>query len=115
MRLLVLGCLLLAVTGCGKKGPPLTPFVRIPAAVAPGDVRRIGNDVYLSFTVPTENVDKSMPADVRRIEGTFRTVAVHPGGVVIADQRIDDYVPLELAPKGVVVTLQDVQVIPFHN
>jgi len=68
MRLLVLGCLLLAATGCGRKGPPLTPYVRIPAAVAPGDVRRIGNDVYLSFTVPTENVDKSMPADVRRIE-----------------------------------------------
>jgi len=68
MRLLILGCLLLAVTGCGKRGPPLTPYVRIPVAVAPGEVRRIGNDVYLSFTVPTENVDKSMPADVRRID-----------------------------------------------
>ncbi len=68
MRLFVLGCLLLAVTGCGKKGAPLTPFVRIPTVVAPGDVRRIGNDVDPSFTVPAENVDMSKPADVRRIE-----------------------------------------------
>jgi hypothetical protein len=68
MRLFVLGCLLLAATGCGRKGPPLTPYVRIPQAVAPGDVRRVGDDVYVSFTVPTENVDMSMPADVRRLE-----------------------------------------------
>jgi hypothetical protein len=68
MRWFVLGGLLLAVTGCGRKGPPLTPFVRIPTLVAPGDVRRIGNEVYLSFTVPAENVDMSKPADVRRVE-----------------------------------------------
>jgi predicted small lipoprotein YifL len=68
MRLFALSCVLLALVGCGKKGPPLTPFVRIPAAVAPGDVRRVGDDVYVSFTVPAQNLDLSKPADVRRIE-----------------------------------------------
>jgi len=58
----------MAGVGCGKKGPPLTPFVRIPAAIASVETRRIGDDVYLTFVVPAQNVDASTPADVRRME-----------------------------------------------
>ena len=36
-----------------------------------------------------------------------RHLSVHPGGIVIADRRIDDHAPLELAAKGVVVTQYD--------
>jgi DNA polymerase-3 subunit alpha/error-prone DNA polymerase len=37
----------------------------------------------------------------RRIIGAPRHLSVHPGGVVITPRPIDDYVPIERAPKGV--------------
>lgn len=63
----VLGVSVLAC-GCGKRGNPLPPLQRIPAA--PGDfaVIRIDRDVYARFTVPAVNVDGAGPADVARVE-----------------------------------------------
>lgn len=43
-------------------------------------------------------------ADAERILGLPRHLGVHPGGVVIADRPLTDYVPLEEAAKGIVVT-----------
>jgi DNA polymerase-3 subunit alpha/error-prone DNA polymerase len=37
----------------------------------------------------------------QQIIGTPRYLSVHPGGVVITPRPIDEYVPLERAPKGV--------------
>jgi DNA polymerase-3 subunit alpha/error-prone DNA polymerase len=37
----------------------------------------------------------------QKIIGTPRYLSVHPGGVVITPRPIDEYVPLERAPKGV--------------
>jgi DNA polymerase-3 subunit alpha/error-prone DNA polymerase len=37
----------------------------------------------------------------QRIIGTPRYLSVHPGGVVITPRPIDEYVPIERAPKGV--------------
>jgi DNA polymerase-3 subunit alpha/error-prone DNA polymerase len=37
----------------------------------------------------------------RRLVGTPRHLSVHPGGVVVTPRPIDEYVPLERAPKGV--------------
>ncbi len=37
----------------------------------------------------------------QRIVGTPRHLSVHPGGVVLTPKPIDEYVPLEQAPKGV--------------
>ena len=68
MRLIVLSALLAAAVGCGKKGPPLTPFVRVPQAIGAVETRRVGEDVFLTFAVPTQNIDMSRPADVRRID-----------------------------------------------
>src|SRR5262245_22336336 len=53
---------------CGKRGPPIPPNVRIPAAVAKIDARRLGNDVYVTLTVPATNIDESMPIDIQRID-----------------------------------------------
>jgi hypothetical protein len=53
---------------CGKKGPPLPPIVHIPTGVDHLSARRVGNDVFLTLTVPAQNVDKTMPADVGRVE-----------------------------------------------
>ena len=50
--------------GCGKKAPPLAPFVDEPAAVADLSARRLGSDVFLEFTVPRQNSDGREPADV---------------------------------------------------
>jgi hypothetical protein len=63
---LVLCCA--ALGGCGKKGPPLAPIVHIPAAVDKLSAQRVGNDVYLTLTIPTQNIDASTPADVSRID-----------------------------------------------
>ena len=54
--------------GCGKKGPPMAPLVRVPAAVETIEARRVGHDVYITFTIPSENVDEFTPADIGRVE-----------------------------------------------
>jgi hypothetical protein len=53
---------------CGKKGPPLSPLVPIPAAVEQIEANRLGSDVYVSLTIPATNVDKHTPADLARVE-----------------------------------------------
>jgi predicted small lipoprotein YifL len=53
---------------CGKKGPPLAPFVRVPAPVANVTAQRVGDDIYLSIPVPTANVDGQQPADIASLE-----------------------------------------------
>jgi hypothetical protein len=57
-----------ASVSCGKKGPPLAPFVRVPAAVGTVTPQRIGDDVYLSFTVPDTNADGQKPAALGSLE-----------------------------------------------
>ncbi len=53
---------------CGKKGPPLAPLARVPAA--PGDVQaaRAGDEVYIWFTVPSANVSGQTPADLASLD-----------------------------------------------
>jgi hypothetical protein len=71
----------LAAVGCGKKGPPLAPIVRIPAQVEMIAARRVGNDVFVTVTVPTENIDGSTPGDVERVDiygYTGRVVPARP-------------------------------------
>ena len=65
----LLVCMLVtASAACGSKGPPLAPFVRVPATVTTVTGQRIGNDVYLSFAVPSANVDGRQPADIAALE-----------------------------------------------
>ena len=58
----------LIVSGCGKKGPPLPPNSRIPAAVQQITAKRIGDDVYVSLVVPAQNDDMTRPGVARRID-----------------------------------------------
>jgi hypothetical protein len=68
-RLAAIGLLAAAAAwGCGKKGAPLAPFVRIPAGIEMITASRLGNDVYVTLTVPTTNIDKSLPIDITRID-----------------------------------------------
>jgi predicted small lipoprotein YifL len=54
--------------GCGKKGPPLPPLVKLPAAPANLSAERRGDDVRVQFTVPATNTDNSKPANVERVD-----------------------------------------------
>jgi hypothetical protein len=59
----------LIVSGaCGKKGPPLPPLVKIPAAPADVTAVRRGSEVTVQFTVPTTNTDGTRPANVARVD-----------------------------------------------
>lgn len=59
---------MLLTSACGKKGPPLPPLVRIPAAPADITVARRGQAVDVQFVLPSANTDGSKPANVQRVE-----------------------------------------------
>jgi hypothetical protein len=69
---------ILLSAACGKKGPPLAPFVRIPATITAVTPQRVGDDVYLSFTVPSTNVDGQKPADIGAVDVYAVTSAIVP-------------------------------------
>jgi len=60
--------------GCGQKGPPLAPFVLIPAPVSDVALRRLGDEVFVGFTLPERNQDGTEPADLVRVDVYAMTV-----------------------------------------
>jgi hypothetical protein len=69
--------LCVAVDGCGKKGAPLPPILRIPGLVGDAAATRVENEVFVRFKVPTANLDGHTPADVTRVE-VFAITATRP-------------------------------------
>jgi hypothetical protein len=67
-----------ATASCGKKGPPLLPYVRVPVAAEIASARRIGNDVYVTVTIPTVDIDELTPASVCEVEVYAATAAAPP-------------------------------------
>jgi hypothetical protein len=59
---------LLLCAACGKKGPPLPPLVKLPAAPADLIAERRGDDVTVRFRVPATNTDNTKPANVERVD-----------------------------------------------
>jgi hypothetical protein len=53
---------------CGKKGPPLPPFPRVPTRVENLIPARIGDDIVLTFPVPSANIDGRKPADLGELK-----------------------------------------------
>ena len=66
--LLCLAAAWLAAPGCGKKGPPLAPLVRVPGRAMDIAARRTGDVVAITFTIPSANIDESKPADIGRAD-----------------------------------------------
>ena len=64
----VVALLAALLCGCGMKGPPLAPFVRVPAPVTDLVVQRLGDEVSVRFALPTENEDGSDPASLVRVD-----------------------------------------------
>lgn len=73
-----------AAVACGKKGPPLAPFVRVPAAVGNVTTQRVGNEMYVLFPVPAANKDGQQPADIGSLE-VYAVTATQPPAT--EDQR----------------------------
>jgi hypothetical protein len=71
------------LTACGKRGAPLPPLVRVPAAPADFAVERRGEDVTLQFKVPVANTDGSRPANIERID-----VYAFTGPVTVNDEQL---------------------------
>lgn len=64
----LIGAVLAAAVGCGKKGPPLPPLVRLPAAPAEIGADRRGSAVDVRFVLPSANTDGSRPANIQRVD-----------------------------------------------
>jgi hypothetical protein len=118
----------IATAACGKKGPPLPPLLPIPAAIEQISAARLGNDVYVSLTLPMANVDEFTPADLARVEvygytgrsapqrGRFVELATLVGTIEVAPPPLKpgetaqpEAEPVEVgAPKqGAQVTIRD--------
>lgn len=94
-------CAVLTMSACGKKGNPLPPLVRVPAAPADFAVTRLDNEVFLRMSVPASNIDGAQPADVARIE-VYAFTAAGPAPDV---SRID---PEDLREAATLVATHDV-------
>jgi hypothetical protein len=64
--------------GCGKKGPPLPPLVKLPQPPADLTASRHGNTIDLQMTVPAANTDGTKPGNVASVEVYAVTLPVTP-------------------------------------
>ena len=76
-QVLVAATLILAAGGCGKKGPPLAPLLRVPAQVSAFQIVRTDDLVFATLTVPATNVGGDQPADVALVE-VYGVTSVRP-------------------------------------
>ena len=75
--------LVLVMSACGKKGPPLPRLVKLPVAPADLTVARRADTVDLQFTVPNANTDNTRPANVSRVD-----VYAFTGPAAVSDAEV---------------------------
>ena len=78
-------CATLVISACGKKGNPLPPLVRVPAAPADFAVTRFDDQIYVRLAAPATNIDGASPADVARVELYAITLEGPPPNVAQID------------------------------
>lgn len=78
------------IAGCGRKGPPLPPLVRVPAAPGELTAERRGDTVEIAFTVPSANTDKTRPANIERVEvyGVTTAARMSDADIVRRGERV---------------------------
>lgn len=81
-----------------KLVPPPNQGRHIPLA------KSVVDDVDLKKEYESNPIAKQVFDFAMRLEGTIRSHGVHAAGVVIAPEAVVNYVPLEMAQKGVVAT-----------
>lgn len=114
-RFTLIFAVLFFAVGCGKKGAPLPPLVRIPAKVGDLGWVQVGERVRLDFTLPAENVDGTKPAEIgsiilfRKIEGLdketkgIKTITIGEGISILANDKLsiyDENIPKEIIKSG---------------
>ncbi|MEI6669706.1 MAG: fibronectin type III domain-containing protein [Acidobacteriota bacterium] len=77
-----------APAACGKKGPPLAPIVKTPAVPADFSAVRSGDTVYVRFTAPIANTDRTTPADLSRVEVYAYTAIREIEGLEVRDMTL---------------------------
>ena len=82
------GLLACAMAGCGKKGPPLPPLVKLPVAPTDLTAERQALTVDLSLTVPAVNTDGTRPANVSRVEVYALTAPASTPDAVVLKQGV---------------------------
>jgi hypothetical protein len=95
---LSLAALAVGSVSCGKKGPPLVPFAKAPAAPLDVAARRLGNRVEIRFTVPSRDVDAQQPANIDRIEVWALTGPQVPARLVMEYGTLVATVPVRRPP-----------------
>ena len=89
------------MAGCGKKGPPLAPLRPVPMRTEDMTARRLGNDVFLQFTIPNKNADGTTPADLTQMEAFAITgEPVDPGGRALDAESFIKYGRPSPAPRS---------------
>ena len=53
---------------CGREGPPLPPFIRIPESVKDLSVVQSGHDLVLTWTNPAKNIDGSAATNLAHVQ-----------------------------------------------
>ena len=104
---IAIAALVILAAACGKKGPPLAPFARVPAVVGNVTAQRIGDDVFVSFPVPTTNVDGQQPVDIGSLEVYAITATKPPEtdehrklATLVATLPVRPLLPAGIAPDG---------------
>ena len=93
----------LVSAACGKSGPPLPPLHLVPDAVSSVVVRRTGNEVRISFVLPTKNMNGPGTVDIGRVEIFAATVAGN--AVPVASREL-------MSAKNLVGTIEVRQPLP---
>lgn len=78
-------CAALVVSACGKRGNPLPPLVRVPAAPGEFAISRLDDQVFVRLSAPSTNIDGVRPADVAHVD----VYAVTHAGPVTELSQID--------------------------
>ena len=96
--LFILTILIIIVGGCGVKAPPIPPDVLVPTTISDLEGRVHEGKVYLSWSLPRENIDGSKPPDLV----TFRVLRREErGGCLECPGEFMVRTSLDLrAPKG---------------
>ncbi len=123
----------LALAACGKRGPPVAPERRLPAAVQDLQAGVVGDGVRLSWSLPRIRIDRSALKEIRRTEvyrrqedgaagepvrpalltfgGLFGPPPGVPGFERIADITLAEPAPAEI--QGNLVSYTDAQGLVF--